>query len=106
MRIHEVLDILTVSQLVLHASLARKSSSAPLFFRRSDYPEMDPQQDRHHIVIRQENGTDYWKCLSAVRLHFSVRYNPANRHLCSDKWMHNCGNMYEHIRYDHAVLPE
>ena len=56
MRIHEVLDILTVSQLVLHASLARKSSSAPLFFCRSDYPEMDPQQDRHHIVIRQENG--------------------------------------------------
>ena len=56
MRIHEVLDILTVAQLVLHASLARKSSSEPLFFRRSDYPEMDPVQDRKHIVIRMENG--------------------------------------------------
>lgn len=56
MRTHEVLDILTVAQLVLHASLARKSSSAPLFFRRSDYPEMDPAEDRKHIVIRQENG--------------------------------------------------
>ena len=56
MRVHEVLDILTVAQLVLHASLARKSSSAPLFFRRSDYPEMDPVKDRKHIVIRQENG--------------------------------------------------
>ena len=56
MRIHEVLDILTVSQIVLHASLARHSSSAPLFFRRSDYPEMDPEADRHHIAIRQENG--------------------------------------------------
>ena len=56
MRIHEVLDILTVSQIVLHASLARQSSSAPLFFRRSDYPEMDPEADRHHIAIRQENG--------------------------------------------------
>lgn len=56
MRTHEVLDILTVAQLVLHASLARKSSSEPLCFRRSDYPEMDPQQDRRHIVIRQENG--------------------------------------------------
>lgn len=54
MRIHEVLDILTVSQLVLHASLARKSSSAPLFFRRSDYTEMDPERDRHHILIHQE----------------------------------------------------
>ena len=56
MRIHEVLDILTVSQIVLHASLARQSSSAPLFFRRSDFPEMDPEADRHHIAIRQENG--------------------------------------------------
>lgn len=56
MRIHEVLDILTVSKIVLHASLARKSSSEPLFFRRSDYPEMDPQQDRKHIVIRLEDG--------------------------------------------------
>ena len=56
MRIHEVLDILTVSQLVLQASLARKSSSAPLFFRRSDYTEMDPERDRHHILIHQENG--------------------------------------------------
>ena len=56
MRIHEVLDILTVSQIVLHASLARKSSSAPLFFRRSDYPELDPEADRHHIAIRMEDG--------------------------------------------------
>ena len=56
MRTHEVLDILTVAQLVLYASLARKSSSEPLFFRRSDYPEMDPAEDRKHIVIRQENG--------------------------------------------------
>lgn len=56
MRVHEVLDILTVAQLVLHASLARKSSSAPLCFQRSDYPEMDPLCDRKHIVIRQENG--------------------------------------------------
>ena len=56
MRTHEVLDILTVAQLVLHASLARKSSSEPLFFRRSDYPEMDPACDRKHIAIHQENG--------------------------------------------------
>jgi succinate dehydrogenase/fumarate reductase flavoprotein subunit len=56
MRTHEVLDILTVAQMVLHASLARKSSSEPLCFVRSDYPEMDPEQDRKHIVIHQENG--------------------------------------------------
>lgn len=56
MRIHEVEDILTVAQLVLHASLARKSSSEPLCFQRSDYPELDPAADRCHIAISQENG--------------------------------------------------
>ena len=47
---------LTVAQIVLHACLARKSSSVPLCFTRSDYPEMDPVEDRKHIVIHQENG--------------------------------------------------
>ena len=56
MRVHEVLDILTVAELVLHASLARKSSSVPLCFNRSDYPELDPENDRKHIVIHRENG--------------------------------------------------
>lgn len=54
MRTHEVLDILTVAQMVLHACMLRKSSSDPLFFKRSDYPEMDPEQDRTHITIRLE----------------------------------------------------
>ncbi len=56
MRTHEVMDILTVAQIVLHASLARKSSSQPLCFMRSDYPEIDPACDRKHIVLRQEDG--------------------------------------------------
>lgn len=56
MRTHEVLDILTVAELVLNASLARKSSSVPLCFQRSDYPQIDPECDRKHIVIRKENG--------------------------------------------------
>ncbi len=56
MRTHEVLDILSVAQLVLQASLARKSSSLPLCFNRSDYPQMDPEGERKHIVIRNEHG--------------------------------------------------
>jgi succinate dehydrogenase/fumarate reductase flavoprotein subunit len=51
MRIHEVLDILTVAEIVLHASYARKSSSEPLCFKRSDYPEMDPAKDRRHLAL-------------------------------------------------------
>lgn len=57
MRIHEVLDILTVAELVLHASLARKSSSEPLCFKRSDFTDTDPVSDRCHIAIRMEDGT-------------------------------------------------
>lgn len=56
MRTHEVLDILTVAQMVLHACILRKSSSEPLFFKRSDYPEMDPDEDKIHITIRLEEG--------------------------------------------------
>lgn len=56
MRTHEVLDILDVSEMVLHACLLRTSSSRQLCFERSDYPEMDPEKDRRFITVRQENG--------------------------------------------------
>lgn len=55
MRTHEVMDILDVATMILHACLMRESSSAPLCFERSDHPEMDPEQDRCFITIRQEN---------------------------------------------------
>ena len=32
----------------------RKSSSEPLSFKRSDYPEVDPIEDRKYITIRRE----------------------------------------------------
>lgn len=56
MRTHEVLDILEVAKLILNACLMRESSSAPLCFERSDYPEMDPEKDRHFITIKMEDG--------------------------------------------------
>ncbi|MGN0159459.1 MAG: FAD-dependent oxidoreductase [Brotaphodocola sp.] len=52
MRVHEVFDILTVAQMILHACLLRESSSAPLCFERSDFPQMDPPEDDHFITIR------------------------------------------------------
>lgn len=56
MRTHEVLDILDVSRLIMNACLLRKSSSKPLCFTRSDYPALDPEQDRYFITIRQEDN--------------------------------------------------
>lgn len=68
MRTHEVLDILDVSEMILHACLLRESSSKTLCFERSDFPEMDPTEDHRFITARQENGQvvpgsvelDYW----------------------------------------------
>jgi len=56
MRAHEVMDILTVARMVLEASLRRKATSTPLSFRRSDFPEEEPKEERRHIVIRCEDG--------------------------------------------------
>ena len=56
MRTHEVLDILDVSKLILNACLLRKSSSVPLCFERSDYPEQDPDADNCFIVIKNSSG--------------------------------------------------
>ena len=56
MRTHEVLDILQVSQMILQACLFRESSSKPLCFQRSDFPQMDPQEDRCFYTIRLEEG--------------------------------------------------
>ena len=56
MRAHEVFDILDVSEMILHACLLRESSSEPLCFVRSDFPQTDPQEDRRFITLRQEDG--------------------------------------------------
>ena len=47
---------LTVGEMVMHASLARKASSAVLNFNRIDYPEVDPPEWRKYITTRLENG--------------------------------------------------
>ena len=56
MRAHEVMDILQVCKLIINACLARKSSSAPLCFERSDSDRTDPPEDDCFIVIRNDCG--------------------------------------------------
>ena len=52
----ECLTRITVSEMILHASLARKASSRILGFNRLDYPEVDPMEWRKLVTIRLENG--------------------------------------------------
>jgi succinate dehydrogenase/fumarate reductase flavoprotein subunit len=64
----EVFNVLTCSQMILHASMARKASSRYLDFLRLDYPEMDPPEWHKWVTIRIEDGhvkkgerrIDYW----------------------------------------------
>jgi succinate dehydrogenase/fumarate reductase flavoprotein subunit len=68
----DVMDILTCSQIIIHACLARKASSKFLDFHRLDYPEVDPPEWRKWITVKLENGEvevggfpiDFWSPLS------------------------------------------
>jgi len=67
----ESLSLITLAEMVMHASLARKASSAWLSFQRSDYPEVDPSEWHKWITTRLERDQvkigelpiDYWGSL-------------------------------------------
>lgn len=62
------LSMITVGEMIMHASLARKASCETMNFFRRDYPENDPPEWRKWITTRLENETvkigelpiDYW----------------------------------------------
>jgi succinate dehydrogenase/fumarate reductase flavoprotein subunit len=50
----EVMARMTVGEMIMHASLARKASSKDLDFWRLDYPEVDPPEWRKFVTTRLE----------------------------------------------------
>ena len=56
-RLLEVFDILTVSQIILHSCIARKTSSAALNFNRSDSNPAEAGEDQKLITVRQVNNS-------------------------------------------------
>ncbi|MCX6011884.1 MAG: hypothetical protein NTV30_00420, partial [Chloroflexi bacterium] len=52
----DVLDLITSSQVIINACLARKASSKFLNFIRMDYPSIDPPDWNKWLTIRMENG--------------------------------------------------
>jgi succinate dehydrogenase/fumarate reductase flavoprotein subunit len=52
----ECFSLISVGEMVLQASLARKCSSAYLDFYRLDYPQLDPPEWEKLLPIRQEDG--------------------------------------------------
>jgi succinate dehydrogenase/fumarate reductase flavoprotein subunit len=71
MRALETINILTCSQMIIHASLARKASSTFLNFLRLDYPLLDPPEWHKWVTIKLKNGRvdigelpiDFWGSL-------------------------------------------
>jgi succinate dehydrogenase/fumarate reductase flavoprotein subunit len=55
-RILECYTHMTVGEIIMQASLARKASSLLLDFKRLDYPEVDPAEWHKIVTIRMENG--------------------------------------------------
>jgi len=52
----ECFSLITLGEMVMHASLARKCSSVYLDFYRLDYPVMDPPEWQKLLPIRQEDN--------------------------------------------------
>jgi succinate dehydrogenase/fumarate reductase flavoprotein subunit len=56
-RLLEVFSILTVSQIILHSCIARKTSSKALNFNRIDSSHSEASEDKKLITVRQVNNT-------------------------------------------------
>ncbi|MGA2106795.1 MAG: FAD-dependent oxidoreductase [Syntrophorhabdales bacterium] len=56
MRVMECFSLMSVGEMTLHGSLARRASSLPLAFRRIDYPELDPPGWNKFTAIRWVGG--------------------------------------------------
>jgi succinate dehydrogenase/fumarate reductase flavoprotein subunit len=52
----ECVERITTGEIVMQSSLLRKASSAPLGFKRLDYPEVDPPEWQKYITVKLEEG--------------------------------------------------
>ena len=55
-RVLECFTHMTIGEIIMQASLARKASSLLLDFKRLDYPEADPPEWNKIVTLRQEDG--------------------------------------------------
>ena len=82
----ECFAIITVGEMVMHASLARKASSKLLNFYRYDYPEVDPPGWHKLLPIRLENDRVQVRELP-IDYHLRPPYEPSYQ----DNYRLHCG---------------
>ena len=85
-RVLECHTIITVGEIVIHASLARKASSQYLNFYRLDYPELDPPEWHKLLPIRLENGE-----VKVRELPLDYHLKPPYASTYEDNYSAHCG---------------
>lgn len=82
----ECLTHITIGEIVMHASLARKASSRALEFKRIDYPEMDPPKWNKLVNLRLENGA-----IKVGELPINYWLLPPNAPTCEENYKKHSG---------------
>ena len=86
MRTLECLTRITVGEIMMHASLARKASSKPLEFKRLDYPEVDPKEWNKLVTIRLKDGD-----VKVGELPLNYYLLPPNASAYEENYRKHCG---------------
>jgi succinate dehydrogenase/fumarate reductase flavoprotein subunit len=82
----ECFSRLTVGEMIIHASLARKASNTVLDFKRLDYPETDPPEWNKFITIRKKA-----QMVQIGELPFNYWLLPPNAPTYEENYKHHCG---------------
>jgi succinate dehydrogenase/fumarate reductase flavoprotein subunit len=85
-RVLECYTHMTVGEIIMQSSLARKASSALLDFKRIDYPIVDPPEWHKIITIRVENGS-----LKVGELPLNYWLLPPYASSCAENYSKHCG---------------
>jgi succinate dehydrogenase/fumarate reductase flavoprotein subunit len=86
MRTLECLTRITVGEIMMHTSLARKASSRPLEFKRLDYPEVDPKEWNKLVTIRLKDGD-----VKVGELPLNYYLLPPNASAYEENYRKHCG---------------
>jgi len=85
-RLLECSSLISVGEMVMNASLARKASSLYLDFHRLDYPDMDPPDWQKLLPIKQTEGGVEVRALS-----FNHHLEPPNAPTYEENYQKHCG---------------
>jgi succinate dehydrogenase/fumarate reductase flavoprotein subunit len=82
----ECLTRITVGEMIMHASLARKASCPELGFKRLDFPAIDPPEWNKFVTIRQEKGH-----VKVGELPFNYWLQSPNAPTYEENYKNHCG---------------